>query len=78
MPLWRKCLLGPEASVACVSCGRKVGIPYPAVAAAIPIALGIVGAVRLHMPWSWAAAVGGVVSYVLLQRYVVPLVGRDG
>jgi hypothetical protein len=77
MPWWRKCILGPESSVACASCGKKVSVPWAAVLAATPIALGIVAAVRLDAPWSIAGALGGVLAYVALQRWVVPLVGRE-
>ena len=75
---WRKCILGPETAVPCSSCGKKVGVPWAAVLAAVPIALGIVGATRLPLPWSIASAIGGVVFYIGTQRYAVPLVGRDG
>ena len=77
MPLWRKCVLGPESSVACASCGKKVSVPWAAVIAATPIALGIVAAVRLDAPWSIAGAISGALAYVALQHWVVPLVGRE-
>ena len=76
MPLWRKCILGPEAAVACSSCGRQVGVPWGAVAAAAPIALGIVAAVRLDAPWSVVGFIAGLTAYVALQRWIVPLVRR--
>jgi hypothetical protein len=75
--LWRKLRLAPEISVACSSCGKKIGVPWGAVAAAAPIALGIVGAIRFTMPWSVLSAIGGVLAYVALQRYVVPMVTRN-
>jgi hypothetical protein len=77
MPLWRKCILGPETTVACSTCGKKIGVPWGAVASAVPIALGLVGAARLPLPWSVASLIGGLVAYVVLQRYAVPVVGRD-
>ena len=77
MTLFRKCILSPDSVVACASCGRKVGAPWLAIAAAAPIALGIVAAIKLAVPWSIAGAVGGLVAYVGLQRFVVPVVGRD-
>jgi hypothetical protein len=77
MPLWRKCVLGPDTPIACAACGRAVGVPWIAVAAAIPIALGIVAAVRWPLPWSVAGLVAGLMLYVAIQRYAVPLVGRD-
>ena len=77
MALWRKCILGPETNVPCASCGKKVGVPWGAIAAAIPVALGIVAAIRLSVPWSIAALVVGVLGYVAIQRYFVPVVGRD-
>ena len=77
MSIWQKCILGPEKSVPCKSCGRSVGVPFGAVAAAAPIALGIVGAVKLPTPWSVASFVGGLVVYLVLQQFVVPVVGRQ-
>ena len=56
---------------------RKVGVPWLAVAAAVPIALGVVGAVRLSAPWSIVSLAVGILAYVVLQQFVVPLVGRD-
>ena len=78
MTLLRKCILSPDSVVACASCGRKVGVPWLAIGAAVPVALGIVVAVKLAVPWSIAGAVGGLVAYVGIQRFVVPVVGRDG
>ena len=77
MTLWRKCFLGPETSVPCASCGRKVSVPWGTIAAATPVALGIVAAVRLSQPWSAAGLVGGLAAYVAIQWYLVPVVGRD-
>jgi len=77
MSIWRKCILGPEMAVLCLSCKRKVGVPWLAVVAAVPIALGVVGAVRLSAPWSIVSLAVGILAYVVLQQFVVPLVGRD-
>jgi len=77
MTLWLKCILGPEKTVACASCRRKVGVPWGAVAAALPVAVGLVIGLRLEPPWSIVAITGGIVVYVALQRFVVPLVARD-
>jgi hypothetical protein len=77
MTLWRKCILSPDTAVACASCGKKVGVPWGAITAAVPVALGIIAAVRLPVPWSIAGAVGGALGYVAIQRYLVPLLGRD-
>ena len=77
MTLLRKCVLSPDAPVPCAACGRKVGVPWAAIAAAVPIAIGIMAAVRLGWPWNVAGAVGGVLAYVAAQRWVVPLVGRE-
>ena len=77
MSIWRKCLLGTDKSVSCISCGRSVGVPFGAVLAAAPIALGIAGLVKLSMPWSIASLVGGLMTYFVLQLYVVPVVGRE-
>jgi len=77
MSIWRKCILAPEMAVRCSSCKRKVGVPWLAVAAAVPIALGVVGAVRLSAPWSIVSLAVGILAYVVLQQFVVPLVGRD-
>jgi len=77
MSIWRKCVLGPETSVPCLSCQRKVGIPWAAVAAAVPIALGILAAVRLPVPWSIGSLAAGTLAYIALQQFLVPIVGRD-
>ena len=77
MSIWRKCILGPEMAVRCSSCKRKVGVPWLAVVAAVPIALGVAGAVRLSAPWSIVSLAVGILAYVVLQQFVVPLVGRD-
>jgi DNA-directed RNA polymerase subunit RPC12/RpoP len=77
MPLWRKCTLGPETALACSNCGKKVSVPWVAVIAATPIALGIVAAVRFEAPWSIVGPIAGVIAYISLQRWVVPLVGRE-
>ena len=77
MGLWRKCTLGPEASVACAACGKRVGVPWGAVAAAVPIALGIVAAAKLAMPWSVVGLAAGGLAYVALQWFVVPLQSRE-
>ena len=54
-----------------------MGVPWPAIGAAAPVALGIVAAIKLEVPWSFAGAVGGLVAYVGIQRFVVPVVGHD-
>jgi len=77
MTLFRKCILSPDSVVACASCGRKVGVPWLAIAAAVPVALGIVAAIKLAVPWSIVGGVGGWILYVAIQRFVVPVVGRD-
>jgi len=77
IPLWRKCVLGPDTPIACAACGKAVGVPWIAVAAAIPIALGIVAAVRWPLPWSVTGLAAGLMLYVALQRYAVPLAARD-
>lgn len=76
IPLWRKCLLSPDASFPCGSCGASLGVPRFAIAAAIPLAGGIIGLIRLPLPWSLAAALAAFLVYVGLQRFVVPLVLR--
>ena len=77
MTLLRKCILNPDSVVACASCGSKVGVPWLAIGAAAPVALGIVAGIKLAVPWSIAGAVGGLIAYVAIQRFVVPVVGRD-
>jgi hypothetical protein len=47
------------------------------VLAAVPIAFGIIGATLLPQPWSIASAIGGLAIYIGIQRYAVPLEGRD-
>ena len=77
MTLFRKCILSPDSVVACASCGRNVGVPWLAIGAAAPVALSIIAAIKLAVPWSIAGAVGGLIAYVGIQRFVVPVVGRD-
>ena len=54
-----------------------MGVSWLASGAAAPVALGIVAAIKLAVPWSVAGAIGGLVAYVGIQRFVVPVVGRD-
>jgi hypothetical protein len=77
LDLWRKAWLGPETARPCATCGKPVGVPWIAVACAVPLALAIVAAVRLPAPVGIACAVSGVASYFALQRWVVPLQGRE-
>ena len=77
MTLLRKCFLGPEEAVPCKSCGKRVGVPWGAVAAAVPVALGILAAVKLDAPWNVVGAIAGAGTYVAIQRWVVPVVGRE-
>ena len=74
MSFWRKCVIGPDAAVACASCGREVTVPWLAVLAAVPVALGLVAAVRLPMPFAVGGAAAGIVAYLLLQRFAIPLI----
>jgi hypothetical protein len=78
MSFMRKCVLSPDESIACRSCGKKVGVPWSAVAAAVPVALGIISAIRLPLPWNVLGGLSCVIAYGVLQRWVVPLVGREG
>jgi ribosomal protein S27E len=75
--LLRKCVLSPDQSVACSSCGKALSVPWGAVAVAAPVALGIIGAINFEIPWNALAAFAGVIAYGILQRWVVPLEGRD-
>jgi hypothetical protein len=77
MPFGRKCILGPETSIPCVSCGKRIGIPWGAIAAAIPFAFGMVGALRLSFPWLILSGLGGIAAYLLIQWFFVPIVRRD-
>jgi hypothetical protein len=77
MTLFRKLVLGPDATVPCAACGKRVGVPWGAVAAAAPVALGIVAAIELHLPWNIVGASAGVAAYVAIQIWLVPVVGRD-
>jgi len=77
MTLLRKCVLGPDEAVPCASCGKRVGVPWGAVAAAVPVALGILAAIKLDAPWNVVGAFAGAGAYVAIQMWVVPLVGRD-
>jgi len=77
MTLLRKCFLGPEEAVPCKSCGKRVGLPWGAVTAAVPVALGILAAVKLHLPWNVVGAIAGVCAYVAIQMWIVPVLRRD-
>jgi hypothetical protein len=77
MPFWRKCILSPDTTVPCLNCNKKVSVPWVAVIAAVPIALGIVAAVSLSGPTSYAGLLAGFVAYFALQRYAVPVIPRD-
>ena len=46
-------------------------------AAAVPVALGILAAVKLDAPWNVVGAIAGAGTYVAIQRWVVPVVGRE-
>ncbi|MBC8026535.1 MAG: hypothetical protein H7Y89_11110 [Steroidobacteraceae bacterium] len=78
MSFARKCVLSPDESTPCGSCGKTVGVQWAAVGAAIPVALGIIAALRFPLPWNVLGGVSGVIAYGALQRWVVPLVGREG
>jgi hypothetical protein len=78
MSFVRKCLLSPDQSIPCDSCRKKVSVPWVALCAAIPVAVGIVAAIRIPLPWNVLGALSGVIAYGVLQRWVVPLVGREG
>jgi hypothetical protein len=77
MSFVRKCVLSPDQAIPCGSCGKKVSVPWVAVGAAIPVALGIIAAIRLPPPWNVLGALSSVIAYGGLQRWVVPLVGRE-
>ena len=76
MSFWRKCILSPDASVRCASCGGQLTVPWAAVLAAAALAVGILAAVRLHFPWNVVGAFAGVGTYLVLERIVVPLIPR--
>lgn len=77
MSLIRKCFLSPDVSVSCASCGKRVGVPWGAVAAAAPVAVGIIAAIRLEAPWNAFGALAGVAVYVAIQQWLVPVQGRE-
>ena len=77
MTLLRKCFLGPEEAVPCVSCGKRVGVPWSAVTAAAPVALGILAAIKLDAPWNVVGAIAGVGAYVAIQMWLVPVLGHE-
>ena len=74
MSFWRKCVISPDAAVTCASCAREVSVPWLAALAAVPVALGLLAAVRLPLPLSVGGAAAGVVAYLLLQRFAIPLI----
>jgi hypothetical protein len=78
MSFARKCVLSPDQSIPCGSCGQKVSVPWLAVSAAIPVALGIIAAIRIPLPWNVVGGLSGLIAYGVLQWWVVPLVGREG
>jgi hypothetical protein len=78
MSFARKCVLSPDQSIPCDSCGKKVSVPWVSVGAALPVALGIIAAIRIPLPWNVLGGLSGVIAYGALQRWVVPLVGREG
>ena len=78
MSFVRKCVLSPDQSIPCDACGKKVSVPWVAIAAATPVALGIIAAIRSPPPWNVVAGLSGLIAYGVLQRWVVPLVGREG
>ncbi len=78
MSFVRKCVLSPDQWIPCDSCGKKVSVPWVAVAAAIPVAFGIIAAIRIPLPWNVVGGLSGLIAYGVLQRWVVPLVGREG
>jgi hypothetical protein len=75
---WRKLLLaagGP--SIACMSCGKRVGVSWWSFIAFLPFALSFSGIGRIPLPWVIAWMVGGVAFYILAHMFIVPMVGRD-
>ena len=73
----RKFCLGPAASATCRACGKRVGVPFAAILAAVPFIAAIVGATELD---SWPARVGvllaGFVIMSVIHLLWVPLIRR--
>jgi len=76
MSFWQKCVLSPDAGVACSSCGTELTVPWLAVLSAVPVALGLIAAIRLPLGFGIPSALLGLLVYGALQRWVVPLITR--
>ena len=73
----RKMWLGPAIPATCQACGKKVGVPYIAMLAAIPFVVAIVGAAFAD-PFALKAVlwVGGFLVMAILHMRWVPLEPR--
>lgn len=73
----RKLSLGPAVPATCKACGKKVGVPYTAMLAAIPFLAAILGsAVVEPVALKIALWIGGFVVMTVIHMRWVPLVPR--
>ena len=73
----RKMCLGPPIPATCKACGRKVGVPYTAMVALVPLLIAIAA---LSFVDSWAAKaviwIAGVVAMSAIHMLWIPLQPR--
>ena len=73
----RKMCLGPAVPATCKACGKKVGVPYAAMLAAIPFLTAIAGSTLVE-PFALKAVLwaGGFVVMAVCHMRWVPLEPR--
>lgn len=78
MSSWRKMMLGPARSVACVRCGGAVSVKWTSLFAVIPLLLSIViGPYMGSLVIAVALAMLGGVAMFLLHLFWVPIAQRS-
>jgi len=79
MSHWRKLGLGvggPGQTVRCQACGKPVGVSVWSLVAFLPFGLSFYSIGRLHLPWFFVWMTSGVLLYVWVHTFIVPLVRR--
>lgn len=72
-----KSMVGPARSVPCRACGRAVSVPWLAVAAVVPLVLGMCAAMEFWpAPVSWVFPVVGFGITAAVHTSWVPLASR--